>query len=154
MNKKRRKNIFGIAIIALGVLLLLPMVGGMVMRRQLVERVRTAEGIPSTILEQSENETRFDHHHGRFEAHRGRGGFGLIGRLVRLAALGTAAYLLYRLFKRRHDDTSAETIANDIRVGDEINDRPADQTNVAPEDMSVDDLVAAMKRLGIKKLEL
>ncbi len=158
MKNRRRNTLFGLVAIALGVLLLLPMLGGVAMRRQMIERVQTVETARSTSVTESElleNSQRFDHHHADFRGHRGRGGlFHLIGGLIKLAALGVAAYLLYRFFQQRRNGTTSDNVEDDIRVGDEIDDNPKAQATPDPEEMSVDDLVAAMKRLGIKKLEL
>lgn len=148
--KNRRNNRLGLGIIALGLLLLLPMLRGAVVRRQVFERVRTSE--VATDTERAENEFRFDHQRGDMRGHRGRGGFGLLGGLIKLATFGAIGLLLFRWLQRRRGGGSADNIEDDIRVGDEIDDSPT--ATVDPEEMSVDDLVAAMKRLGIKKLEL
>ncbi len=159
MKNRRRNTLFGIVAIALGVLLLLPMLGGVAMRRQMIEHMRTVEmGHPTAVTASElheESSQRFDHHHADFRGHRGHGGpFHLIGGLIRLAALGAVAYLLYRFFQRRRNGATSDNIEDDIRVGDEIDDSPKAQGTPDPEEMSVDDLVVAMKRLGIKKLEL
>lgn len=98
------------------------------------------------------------HHHGRHH----RGIFGLIGGLFRLALLGLfITFILTAIRKRRgsgkgqmKSQPADEDLSQEIRVGDEINrdDEPA--TPVNTDDLTVDDLLHAMKRLGIKKLEL
>jgi hypothetical protein len=89
---------------------------------------------------------RFDHMHGAQGSQSGRGGFspirgvfGFLGGLIRLAGLGLliAAGILF--FRRANGNSDAETPA-------------ADPTN-AP-DMTEQEIRAAMKRLGINKIEL
>ena len=91
-----------------------------------------------------------------------RGGFGIIGGLLRLIVLGfLIKFILSALRKRRgHHDThhmksqaADDDLSEEIRVGDEINRDEAPPT-LDPDEMTVDDLLHAMKRLGIKKLEL
>lgn len=90
--------------------------------------------------------------------HRGHHGFGVFGFLIRLALLGLLLKFIFGKIRQRrrghsamHAEASSDDIANDIRVGDEI-DR--DAPPVSADDLTVDDLLHAMKRLGIKKLEL
>ena len=82
--------------------------------------------------------------------------FGIIGGLFRLATLGVLGLLLFRVLLRRSNGANSvkarvlneDEVENGIRVGDEIN------RTTNPDELSVDDLLHAMKRLGIKKLEL
>ena len=97
--------------------------------------------------------------HGRHMGHRG----GLIGGLLRLLVLGLILKLIIGGVRRRRGKgnghmraESADDLNDEIRVGDEIGQKEAaaNATATSPEDMTVDDLILAMKRLGIKKLEL
>ncbi len=98
-------------------------------------------------------------HHGSHRHHRGHGP---LGGLLRLIALGLIIKLILGGLRKRRGhhrgDMKAEApdddLADEIRVGDEINrdEQPAPAVNT--DDLTVDDLLHAMKRLGIKKLEL
>ena len=93
------------------------------------------------------------------------GGF---GALLRLATMGLLGYLIYRLWLRRKDRKQedggdgvaggriADDLENEIRVGDEVQGtRAANEAGVTNiDDLTEEDLLRAMKRLGIKKLEL
>lgn len=150
MTDRRRKTIIGIAVILLGLFLLRAMPNRMAARQHMGERAAMMErGAVS-----AETGPAYDHQ-GEFHAHRGHGRMGgplhLIGGLVRLVAFGGFAFLLFTLFKQRggraSDDVEAE-----IRVGDAMSQSPA--ASVDLEALTEADLLAAMKRLGIKKLEL
>lgn len=100
----------------------------------------------------------------RYSHRHHRGGHGLLGGLIHLIALGFIIKLVLDALRKRrgqhHGDMKAESpdedLSNEIRVGDEINrdEQPAAATTVDVDDLTVDDLLHAMKRLGIKKLEL
>jgi len=92
--------------------------------------------------------------------------FSIIGGLFRLAALGILGFMLLRFVRKRHHYRQqssrsggarvADEVEDEILVGDEIGQAngPDGDDLLNPDEMTVDDLVQAMKRLGIKKLEL
>ena len=95
----------------------------------------------------------WDGPHGRFSP------ISFLGGIFRLLIFGLIGYLLLKKLKKRKNRDpepvakiiDEEDVGNEIRVGDEVSNNSA---AIDPDDMTVDDLLRAMKRLGIKKLEL
>jgi len=104
-------------------------------------------------------------------SHFGRGSispFGGFGALLKLATMGLLGYLVYRLWQRRKDGKQeaagdatgggriVDDLENEIRVGEEVQGmRAANEAGVTNiDDLTEEDLLRAMKRLGIRKLEL
>ena len=171
------KKIGGIALIAFGVLMLFSMMGASLARTRAyhtrmamaeaaaVQAAPAADAVESGTQNAPTNAAKSWHgaHHrpgpGMGFARGGHSPFLFIGGLFRMLALGIIAFFILRYLKvRKHkgrdpvakiiDEDDVET---DIRVGDEIDNESG---AIDPDEMSVDDLVRAMKRLGIKKLEL
>ena len=176
MSHEYRK-IGGVALIAFGVLMLFSMVGASLARTRAYHARLAMAGAAAaqagTEAEGTEVGAPSDANygprswHGAHQrpgpgmgfAHRGHSPFMFIGGLFRLLALGIIAYFILRYMKKRKQrapDPVAKVVHEDaveteIRVGDEINNNVA---AIDPDEMTVDDLLQAMKRLGIKKLEL
>ena len=169
----RSKRFIGMLAVFWGVFFLLPMLfGGM--RRHAHMHARAAEtrfeasaqatGADGAESVNSAETNRSTHHHRH--GHHGYGPLGFIGGIFKLFLLGFLFMALMKMFRRRHwhrhhharrGEKSPDDLTEDIRVGDEINRAEAASEAPdmpSPEEMTVDDLVMAMKRLGIKKLEL
>ena len=182
---KNEKILGAMAVVGLGFMLLMMMMGGMIMhtRARMVYASRiaaqTAQSVPApesgeSAAPESVDPKYYSHGYGHFghdhslvgRGSRGLSPFGFIGGLFRLAALGFLGLLVLRLFRKRHHcrQETAESggakmvddVEDEIRVGDEIGQTAElDLDDLPhPDEMTVDDLVQAMKRLGIKKLEL
>jgi hypothetical protein len=174
---RKWKTLGGIALIAFGVLLLFSMMGARAARSRAfyshmaavqvpaAQQVPSADDAPSNTP--SDSYPTFNSWHG----HPGRPGVGwdgprgaysplsFLGGMFRLLLFGLIGILLLKKL-RKHKNRDPEPVAkivdeddveNEIRVGDEVGNNPE---AIDPDDMTVDDLVRAMKRLGIKKLEL
>ena len=122
---------------------------------RLEQRLDSAENTTSTDFQEAHADAAATHRGQRGHRH---GGFGLIGMLLRIAALGLILKFILGKVRRKHQghgpihaEASSDDLVDDIRVGDEIN---RDSPPVDTDDLTVDDLLHAMKRLGIKKLEL
>lgn len=167
----------GIALIAFGILLLFSMVGASFARTrvfhsrmdyaqlQAVQQAPAADDAATSAPSDSYHSTRNWHaYHGRpgaaWSSPSARfGPLSFLGGILKLFLFGLIAFLLMKKL-RKHKKGDPEPVAkvideddieSGIRVGDEVGSNP---TAVDPDEMSVDDLVRAMKRLGIKKLEL
>ena len=172
----RSKRFFGMLAVFWGVFFLLPMLfGGMRMRAyshaQFAESRSEAAGAASAAQvdgDESVNSAETNRHtHRHRHGHHGFGPFGFIGGIFKLFFIGFMFMALMKMFRRRRywhrrhharkGEKSPDDLTEDIRVGDEINRAEAASEAPdmpSPEEMTVDDLVMAMKRLGIKKLEL
>ncbi|MGB1249239.1 MAG: hypothetical protein ACPG8W_01290 [Candidatus Promineifilaceae bacterium] len=166
----KNRRFIGILAIFWGVLFLIPMLfGGMRARAsaraefaqsrfEAAQQAQTGDTTSETATPNNFRTHRHGHHH--------FGPFGLIGGLFKLFFLGFLFMMLMKMFKRRRHywkrhhrghrgEKSADDLTDDIRVGDEINRAEASAEPMPNlDEMTVDDLVMVMKRLGIKKLEL
>ncbi len=170
----RKKRFIGMLAVVWGVFFLLPMLFGGMHRhaRSHAEfahsRFEAAQQAQADGTDSAESTTPNTSHRSHRHGHHGHGP---IGGLFHLLFLGFVFMALMKLFKRgrrrwhhhhharQNGEKSPDDLTDDIRVGDEINRAEASgeassEGFPSSEEMTVDDLVRAMKRLGIKKLEL
>jgi predicted lipid-binding transport protein (Tim44 family) len=171
----RKGFFFGVLSIFLIFFLLVPMLAGATMRRRAVyaqyyaqvAAAQSAETATSeaTVADNSatssgeSSNTSSPYSHSRsgnayHTYHHSSAAF--FGMLLRLALIGGVALFIVSAVRRYETKDDDDDLADEIRIGDEINRaKGADMSDIPdPDEMTVDDLVRAMKRLGIKKLEL
>ncbi|MCP4426247.1 MAG: hypothetical protein GY803_17285 [Chloroflexi bacterium] len=150
---KNWKIAIGIGVVAVGFMLLFALIGG--------SFILQTRAIPSMLhnpaITESQEETAVPWNDG-MRGWRGPAGhfgprgfspFRFIGGFFRLAALGLLGWLLFRFLRGRSDSgggVKARVLNDD--AGDEVN------SSAEAENLTVDDLLQAMKRLGVKKLEV
>lgn len=153
-----RRRFLGFLAIFWGVFFLLPMLVGGMRARSHAHFVEAAQVDGTTSAETSAAPAYHHAHHYHY------GPFSFFGGIFKLLFLGFLFTVLFKGFRRRRHhwkhhhrrgEKSPDDLTEDIRVGDEVNRAAAQASDMpSPDEMTVDDLVLAMKRLGIKKLEL
>ena len=158
----KRKVIAGILVVLLGFTIL----GGIARRgaamRMMAYNQRYAAQVESEEATDAATTQRFDRDHGHEFRGNGRfhSPFRFLSIIPRLLFLGLGGWLLYTFLRRRRDNQDGpsgkvlDDLEDEITLNPDANAAAEAEGPSATDDLTVEDLLQAMKRLGIRKLEL